>query len=562
MRRTLTFHALPLILTFVGGLLVTGCGGSDDALTSFDQEATIDADSAGLYAASTYIWDSRTISVCWENPSAAGDVEREWVRSAVEGTWGLVTPLDFTGWGACLGNPGIIRILIEDTSDGSFTYGLGWLNEALYGAMVLNLSFQHWMQDCQDTRERCIRAMAVHEFGHALGFANEEARISSSSCRGRGADDADTVFGEDVDFDSVMYECGDSRWRRGGRLSQYDIKGAALLYGDSMWGRQFGAEQSAGGWEVGHHERVMGDVTGDGLPDIVGFGYSGVFVSRTVYVPPSLDAGYFAPSLLHLQAFGYAQNWRVDRHPRTVADVNGDGKADLIGFHDAGVHVALSNGLGFGAPQFWVGNFGYNAGQWRVESHVRTVADVNGDGKADVVGFGDAGVYVSLSTGSSFGASRLWLGDFGVNQQWFVPNSVRAVADVNGDGRADIVGFSKSGVYVALANNTGTGFNPTQQWTSEFTWDQGWRVDRHVRTVADVDGDGRADIVGFGESETRAALSTGSSFSASTLMSPDFVYGVGDWRVNRHPRFAVDINNDGRADLIGFGDLGEYVKLR
>lgn len=48
-------------------------------------------------------------------------------------------------------------------------------------------------------------------------------------------------------------------------------------------------------------------------------------------------------------------------------------------------------------------------GGWLVERHPRFLADVNGDGKQDVVGFGDAGVYLSLSTGASFEPGRLSL---------------------------------------------------------------------------------------------------------------------------------------------------------
>ena len=54
----------------------------------------------------------------------------------------------------------------------------------------------------------------------------------------------------------------------------------------------------------------------------------------------------------------------------------------------------------FQAPQLVVGNFGYNAGGWRVENHPRLLADVTADGRADIVGFGNAGVWVSLNNGN------------------------------------------------------------------------------------------------------------------------------------------------------------------
>ena len=41
------------------------------------------------------------------------------------------------------------------------------------------------------------------------------------------------------------------------------------------------------------------------------------------------------------------------------------------------------------APQLVVRNFGYNAGGWRVDQHPRFLADTTGDGRADIVGFGN-----------------------------------------------------------------------------------------------------------------------------------------------------------------------------
>ncbi|NOU10303.1 MAG: hypothetical protein HOO98_09840, partial [Nitrospira sp.] len=92
------------------------------------------------------------------------------------------------------------------------------------------------------------------------------------------------------------------------------------------------------------------------------------------------------------------QGWRVEQHPRFVVDLTGDGKADIVGFGNDGVWTAVSNGDGtFGAPKFFEG-FGVKQG-WRVEQHPRFVVDLTGDGKADLVGFGNDGVWTALSSG-------------------------------------------------------------------------------------------------------------------------------------------------------------------
>ena len=100
-------------------------------------------------------------------------------------------------------------------------------------------------------------------------------------------------------------------------------------------------------------------------------------------------------------------------------------------------------------PQLVVANFGYNAGGWRVDMHPRFMADTTGDGRADIVGFGNAGVYVSHAPGRRHVRPR---------RNWSSPtsattpvvggsSSTRASSPTStGDGRADIVGFGDTGV--------------------------------------------------------------------------------------------------------------------
>src|SRR5581483_271891 len=119
-----------------------------------------------------------------------------------------------------------------------------------------------------------------------------------------------------------------------------------------------------------------------------------------------------------LANFGYNQSWRVDKHDRFVGDLNGDKRPDIIGYGDAGVWTALGTANGaFGPATLVVQNFGANQG-WDPTKHVRTIADINGDGKTDLVGFGDAGVWTALSNGNGFAAPAFVLANFGYTQGW------------------------------------------------------------------------------------------------------------------------------------------------
>ena len=145
-----------------------------------------------------------------------------------------------------------------------------------------------------------------------------------------------------------------------------------------------------------------------------------------------------------------------DAFPRELADVNGDGKADIVGFGNAGVYVSLATGGGhFAAPTFELAAFGPAAGGWSSQDlYPRELADVNGDGKADIVGFGLNGVSEYLGTDAPSGLYALDATD---------------TSDVDGDGigrgaqivlsqaapGADIIGTVGAVEYVRISINSG-----------------------------------------------------------------------------------------------------------
>ncbi|HEV2779068.1 MAG TPA: FG-GAP-like repeat-containing protein [Actinophytocola sp.] len=281
----------------------------------------------------------------------------------------------------------------------------------------------------------------------------------------------------------------------------------------------------------------------------------------SVVIPRPYDTS--GPRLV-VPNFGYsAGGWRVDKHPRFLADLTGDGRADIVGFGDAGVWVSLNKGDGtFQTPTMVIDNFAYTAGGWRVDKHPRFLADLTGDGRADIVGFGDAGVWVSLNNGNgTFQTPQLVVANFAYSAGgWRVELHPRFLADLTGDGRADIVGFGGAGVWVSLNKGDGT-FHAPQLVIADFGYNAGgWRVELHPRLVADTTGDKRADVVGFGNAGVLVSRNNGDgTFQAPQLVVANFAYNAGGWRVDKHPRFLADLTGDGRADIVGFGDGGVWT---
>ena len=79
-----------------------------------------------------------------------------------------------------------------------------------------------------------------------------------------------------------------------------------------------------------------------------------------------------------------------------------DGRADIVGFRGDGVWIAEGQVDGtFGVAYHGFSYFVANSGWLTNDAYHRTDEDVNGDGLADLVGFGSDGVYVALNKGVS-----------------------------------------------------------------------------------------------------------------------------------------------------------------
>ncbi|MFI0242661.1 FG-GAP-like repeat-containing protein [Streptomyces sp. NPDC016845] len=312
---------------------------------------------------------------------------------------------------------------------------------------------------------------------------------------------------------------------------------------------------------------TFADTTGDGRPDVVVLSAEGVRVSSQA------EDGTFAPAGggLVLKAFGHgpqAGTWSADKHPRFLVDTTGDGRLDLIGCHDDGVWISLQDEEGKYAPlgdEPALKAFGHHeeAGGWLVDEHPRFLADTTGDGRLDLIGCHDDGVWISLQDEEGTFAEPLYvLDDFGVTQGWSsaTEHPRFLLGTVSGEA-VDIVGFGPQGVVVARGRGDGT-FESAHVVLNDFGDAQGWSSSRHPRLLADVTGDGHPDIVGFGDEGVWVAHNRGDGrFEQAQLVCRGFGYSddAGAWRVDRHPRFLTDITGDGRVDIVGFGGPGVHV---
>jgi len=244
-----------------------------------------------------------------------------------------------------------------------------------------------------------------------------------------------------------------------------------------------------------------------------------------------------------------------------IADVNGDNKPDLIiagcgpvsttclNLTNSTVGILLGNGNGDFQPPVT-----YDSGS--VDATSVAVADLNGDGKPDVVvahvcdycteGTGTVGILLGNGDGSL--GSPVTYGSGG-----FVATSV-AIQDVNGDGKPDLLvanGYACSDprcdtpgvVGVLLGNGDGT-------FESAVSYSSGGRFAASV-VVADVNSDGKPDLL--------VANDSSECNQFTCISSIGVLLGNGDGTFQAATTYetggccavsivATDLNGDGKPD--------------
>lgn len=251
------------------------------------------------------------------------------------------------------------------------------------------------------------------------------------------------------------------------------------------------------------------DVNRDGMDDIVrcyrGARSGDVTVSRS-------DGGSFTGEVTWLSSFATAGELPL------TGDFNGDARADLAmfirstrgGAEEGDVYVALSTGSGFLAPVKWHDYF-------CVGSETPLTGDFDGDGDDDIAtltGGGAGNVFVAISDRTAFlGTGVLWASGVGLS------GTVTAAGDVDGDRACDLVSFVRSTQPAPVEGDVFVARSTRASFAAPAKWHDFFSINGETPLVADVNGDGMADVITLTTPDFRpvgyVALSTGTEFSGT-----------------------------------------------
>ncbi|GAB3949169.1 hypothetical protein GCM10029976_081610 [Kribbella albertanoniae] len=319
---------------------------------------------------------------------------------------------------------------------------------------------------------------------------------------------------------------------------------------------------ASGGFAMYRTRPVRGDFDGDGRTDTVLFREES---GRRIGMYRGLSAGerynFESSPVWHSGANG----WPLSSARIIAGDVNGDGKSDIVAqLNVSGTSWRTLTFLGpaLTTPVEW----SQTASPWAGSAPL--LADVDGDRKADLVDMQNLSGCRTLtryfqSSGTAFAATPVTLHDSGAGGYCW-ERSKPQVADVDGDGKQDVVALYENGgtdASLKVFRSTGTAFTLSDWWRNATAFDPA----RTALTIGDFTGDGKEDAGLFvsldgGGREVYTLASTGTSFGPATSQwkeprvgastGPSFDIEERTYElVNRNSSKCLDVWLSSQADL-------------
>jgi hypothetical protein len=306
---------------------------------------------------------------------------------------------------------------------------------------------------------------------------------------------------------------------------------------------------------------IIADLDGDGKPDIaeVNGNDHTVSIFRNISTNgAALSSASFAPRVdLPLPVGGTSGNpYRL-----RAVDLDGDGKLDLIACEVSGNRVSIFHNVatpGALTTNSFETSFALIAGS---DCRFAAAADLDGDGRVDIVAlnYGDKTISLFQNVGT---AGSLTTNSFAPPVVLAAPGGPyeAVVADLDGDGKPDLaVANSDSGTVSLYQNITTPGTLNTNSFAAGIDLPCGNTTSTIM--AADLDGDGKLDLVaGSVQSENISVfrnVSTGGLLTTNSF-APRVDFATGYWT---HTVAIADFNGDGKPDIAVVGELPSVMSI-
>ncbi|MBC9931818.1 IPT/TIG domain-containing protein [Chitinophaga qingshengii] len=290
----------------------------------------------------------------------------------------------------------------------------------------------------------------------------------------------------------------------------------------------------------GPSKMAVGDLDGDGKPDIVSANYydGTVSVLRNTAVNGSINDNSFAPHI------DIAAGDRYNTVNVALSDLNGDGKLDLVAINiNGGKLVVFENNSTIGNIVFTQKASYFNI------SYAVEIGDIDADGRPDIlfaIGYGQLGILMNTITKGPI-TQGSFAGPYRITSSGSMNDLIQsiAVADLDGDGKQDVITVAPGLNGLSIIRNITTSGQPAFSAPIDIPTGNG----PQFVVAGDIDGDQRPDLVvantkGGTVSVFRNKATPGGLTAASFENKIDYVSGDGPNTI------AIgDIDGDGKPDI-------------
>ncbi len=258
-------------------------------------------------------------------------------------------------------------------------------------------------------------------------------------------------------------------------------------------------------------------------------------------------------SPLYSGSFGSRLNFTAGTTTRSVlfADLDRDGKADMIATNTGTATMSVFRNTSVGATIAFATKIDIATGVAGSGASGLATADLDGDGRLDVVTGNYNTQNISVHLNTTVGATISFAAKLDLACQ-VNPLGI-AVGDLDGNGKPDIAVANFSSGSVTVYRNTST-VGAASFVTQTLT---GFTGPREL-AIADVDGDGKPDLLVADEGASVIAARHNTSVSGTISFSPAITYPTG-----ASPRGLSlgDLNGDGKLDIAVVNLAGASVSV-
>ncbi|MEU6283201.1 VCBS repeat-containing protein [Streptomyces sp. NPDC047028] len=235
----------------------------------------------------------------------------------------------------------------------------------------------------------------------------------------------------------------------------------------------------------------VGDLTGDGVPDLIAVESSTGDLYR--YNGPGFvgDAGRTK----------IGNGWNSMSDLVGVGDLTGDGVSDILA-----VDASDGNLYRYSGPNYNGGTKVQIGTHWDSMTNITPVGDLTGDGVPDIIAVEKSTGKLYRYSGPNYsGGSRVEIGS-----GWNVYSTIVGVGDITGDGTADIIAVD------ATDGNLYRYSGPNYNGGTRTLIGNAWNTMTDLVGVGDLTGDGVPDLLGVEKSTGKLYRYSGPSFTGGS----------------------------------------------